>query len=432
MSAPETEQDPIGAAGNINARLLRFILLAVVITHLLLIASVWGQWKTIAIITGTFFLVVCLNLTLARPVFSEQTRLTETIRLMGNMLANLVYGHVTGWQLPMWLYLPLDAIWVDTRQERQGLYVLFGPFLVVGAVAILDGCPPLVPLVFIILSVIAHAISRVRMHLLHQVLSRLAYRHRELARAHEELAQAHERAREQDRLSSLGMLAAGVAHEINNPLAYVKSNVNSLYRDLREEKKLSPVLSEYVTEVLPATMEGIQRIATIVSDLRRFARGDPEPLAAYDLNDEIQAALRITHSRIEARCRVVLKLRPLPRMLGRPQQMAQVVVNLLINAAQATSDEGQISLSTRQEGEQVVLVVQDTGQGMTPEVKEKLFQPFFSTKPIGEGTGMGLAVVHGIVSAHGGRIEVESQPGKGSTFTIRLPLAAPAPRAPGV
>jgi signal transduction histidine kinase len=149
------------------------------------------------------------------------------------------------------------------------------------------------------------------------------------------------------------------------------------------------------------------------------------------LNDEIQAALRITHSRIEARCRVVLKLRPLPRMLGRPQQMAQVVVNLLINAAQATPDEGQISLSTRHEGSEVVLVVQDTGQGMTPEVRQKLFQPFFSTRPIGEGTGMGLAVVHGIVSAHGGRIDVESHPGKGSTFTIHLPLAAPAPRAAG-
>ena len=102
-----------------------------------------------------------------------------------------------------------------------------------------------------------------------------------------------------------------------------------------------------------------------------------------------------------------------------------------VKNAQATPDEGQISLSTRHEGSEVVLVVQDTGQGMTPEVQQKLFQPFFSTRPIGEGTGMGLAVVHGIVSAHGGRIEVESQPGKGSTFTIRLPLAAPVPRAPG-
>jgi len=431
MSTLDPEQDPIAAAGDVHARLLRFILAAVVVTHLLLVASVWGQWRNIAIITGVFLLVVCLNLVLAQPVFSERTRTAETIRLIGNMLANLLYGHFTGWQLPVWLYLPLDAIWVDTHKERRGRYVLFGPFLVVGLAAVLEGCPPLVPLVFIILSVLVHAISGVRMHLLHEVLSRLAHRHRELARAHEELALAHERGREQDRLSSLGMLAAGVAHEINNPLAYVKSNVNSLYRDLQDQKELPPVLGEYVTEVLPATLEGIQRIATIVSDLRRFARGDPEPLAEYDLNEEIKAALRITHSRIQARCQVVLKLRPLPRMMGRPQQLAQVVVNLLINAAQATPEQGQISLSTRQEKEEVVLVVRDTGQGMAPEVQEKLFQPFFSTKPIGEGTGMGLAVVHGIVSAHGGRIQVESQPGKGSTFTIRLPLAPPEPPVAG-
>jgi len=418
-------------ADDVQAGLLRFVLGAVVLTHLLLVASVWGQWTNIAIITGTFFLVVALNLVLARPAFSEQTRITETVRLLGNMVANLIYGHFTGWQLPVWLYLPLDAIWVDTRKERRGLYVLFGPFLVVGVVAVLEGCPPLVPLVFILLSVVVHAISSVRTHLLHEVLSRLAHRHRELAKAHEELSQAHLRAREQDRLSSLGMLAAGVAHEINNPLAYVKSNVNSLYKDLQDQKELPPELGEYVTEVLPATLEGIQRIATIVSDLRRFARGDPEPLAEYDLNEEIKAALRITHSRIQARCQVVLKLRPLPRMMGRPQQMAQVVVNLLINAAQATPDQGQISLSTKQEGEEVVLVVRDTGQGMTPEVQQKLFQPFFSTKPIGEGTGMGLAVVHGIVSAHGGRIQVESEPGKGSTFTVRLPLTAPAPPGTG-
>jgi signal transduction histidine kinase len=105
--------------------------------------------------------------------------------------------------------------------------------------------------------------------------------------------------------------------------------------------------------------------------------------------------------------------------------MAQGVINLLINAAQALTGHGKIFLSTHQEGEEVVLAVRDTGQGMPPEVLEKLFQPFFSTRPLGEGTGMGLAVVHGIVAAHGGRIHVESQPGQGSTFTLRLPRVSP-------
>jgi signal transduction histidine kinase len=425
MSTPELDLDPGSEAAQAHDRLKWFIMAAVFLTHLLLVASVWGQWRNIAIITATFVLVAVYNMLLARPVFSNRTRATESLRLIGNMLASCVYGHFTGWQLPVWLYLPLDGIWVDTHLEPRARYLLFGAFLVVGLVAVLDGCPPLVPLVFIVLSVLVHAISSVRLELLRQVLGRLEQRHQELARAHEALAQAYQRGREQDRLSSLGQLAGGIAHEINNPLSYVKSNVHSLYKDLRNEKALPPALGEYVTDVLPATLEGIQRIASIVSDLRRFARGDPEPLAEYDLNEEVETALRITKGRLGPQCEVQLRLGPLPRMVGRPRQMAQVVINLLINAAQALTGPGKIFLSTHQEGEEVVLAVRDTGQGMPPEVLEKLFQPFFSTRPLGEGTGMGLAVVHGIVAAHGGRIQVESQPGQGSTFTLRLPRVPP-------
>ncbi len=426
MSAPDLALDPHSATTQIQPRLKRFILAAVVVAHVLLVVSVWGRWANIAIITGVFGLVVPLNMVLAQPVLSQRTRTVEILRLLVNMVATVIYGHFTDWALPVWIYLPLDSISVDPQDNHWARIVLFLLLLLVGLVAVLEGCPPLVPLVFILVSVLVHAIADARVHLLRLVLRRLAQRHEELERAHEKLAQADQRGREQDRLSSLGMLAAGIAHEINNPLAYVKSNVNSLLRDLRTQKGLSPELGEYVTEVLPATLDGIQRIATIVSDLRRFARGDPEPMAEYDLNEEIYAALRITHARFETRCEVVLELGPLPRMVGRPQQMAQVVVNLLINAVQAIPERGKVYLSTRQEGEEVVLVVRDTGQGMPPEVRERLFQPFFSTKPLGEGTGMGLAVVHGIVSAHGGQIQVESEPGQGSTFTIRLPLVSPA------
>lgn len=410
MSTPELSAE----SDQVHARLLRFVLCAVVVTHLLLVLSVWGQWRNIAIITTAFFGVVAYNLVLARPVFAEQTRLAEGLRLIGNTLATIVYGHFTGWSLPVWLYLPLDGIWVDTHLDPRGSYLLFGSFLVVGGVAVLDGCPPLVPGVFIVLAALAHVISSARMGLLRRALERLRQRH-------EELARARQRGHEQDRLSGLGMLAAGVAHEINNPLAYVKSNVNALYRDLQAQQRLPPELGEYVTEVLPATLQGIDRIATTVSDLRRFAQGDPEPLIEYELNAEVEAAVRMTHGQIAPRCELVVELGELPRMTGRPRQMMQVVINLLLNAAQAMTERGRVFLSTRQEGEEVVLVVRDTGQGMTPEVQAKLFQPFFSTRPLGEGTGMGLAVAHGIVSAHGGQILVESQPGKGSTFTIRLP-----------
>ncbi|HYI00347.1 sensor histidine kinase [Hyalangium sp.] len=423
MNVLELDQDP--AAVGVYESLNRFVTLAVTVTHVLLVASVWGRWRDIILLTGVFVLLVGFNVLVAKQFFSERARTVDAARLIINLLANFVFGHFSDWQLPVWLYLPLNVLWIDTHLARWFRYVVFGLILLTGIVAVLEGCSPLVPLVFIVISALVYGISNARVALLKIVLERLAQRHQELARAHEELAQAHQRGREQDRLSSLGMLAAGIAHEINNPLSYVKSNVNALYRDLRAQKELPEVLGEYVTEVLPATLDGIQRIATIVSDLRRFARGDPEPMVEYDLNEEIQAALRITHGRIEARCKVELELGPLPRMMGKPQQMAQVVINLLINAAQAMKEHGKIAISTRQEGEEVVMVVRDTGQGMSPEVLDKLFQPFFSTKPLGEGTGMGLAVVHGIVTAHGGRIQVESQPDQGTTFTLRLPRVLP-------
>lgn len=424
MKAAELDLDPGSVAGQVHARLKWFSFAGVLATHLLLVGAVWGQWRSIAIITAAFVLVTGLNVVLAQRFFSERTRTAEASRLTLNMLANLVYGHFTDWALPVWLYLPFNCLWVDSHLERWTRYLLAGLVLLVGAVAVLDGCPPLIPLVFIVLSALAYAISLARVHLLRHVLERLAQRHQELTRAHEELDRAHERAREQDRLSSLGMLAAGIAHEINNPLSYVKSNVHSLQRDLQQWKELPPQFAEYVTDVLPATMDGIQRIASIVTDLRRFARGEPDPLVEYEFNHEVEAALRLTQGQLQ--CDVQVELAPLlPMMMGRPRQIAQVVINLLVNAAHAISGRGTIFVSTRQEGEEVVLVVRDTGKGMTADVLAKLFQPFFTTKPLGEGMGMGLAVVHGIVAAHGGRIQVESQPGRGSTFTVRLPQTPP-------
>jgi two-component system, NtrC family, sensor kinase len=425
MRTQDLDLDPGSVAGHVHQRLKWFTFAAVLVTHLLLVSCVWGQWSTIALITGVFVCSTVMNTMLIRRFFSPRSRVGEATRLIINQLVTLTYGLLTGWALPVWLYLPLDSLWVDNHLDRWTRFLLFGLFLLIGGIAILDGCSPLVPAVFLVLSAMAYAISGVRVYLLRHVLERLAQRHQELARAHAELAQAHQRAREQDRLSSLGTLAAGVAHEINNPLSYVKSNVNSLYKDLRARGELPPVLEEYVREVIPATLDGIQRIATIVADLRRFARGEPEPPVEFDLNAEVQAALRITRGRLQPHCELEMDLGPLPGMVGRPRQLAQVVINLLINAAQAIPGQGKIALRTRYEGGEVVLVVKDTGHGMTPEVLAKLFQPFFSTKPLGEGTGMGLAVVHGIVSSHGGSIHVESEPLRGTTFTIRLPRVPP-------
>ena len=436
MSRPDvnTEETEV-AERRIHVTLQWTTLGMVIITHLLLVGSIWGQWRRIAIISGVFVLVSVLNDALVRRIrfFSERARLAENLRVGLNLFVTPIYGYFTDWALPMWLYLPLNSLWVDSTMDRLARPRLLVMLLGVAAVAILDGCPPLLPLTFVLISMTVGAISEARAQLMRLATQRLALQHEELKRAHAELDRAWQRAREQDRLSSLGVLAAGIAHEINNPMSYVKSNVTALFEDMREHPALPAELQEYVTDALPATMDGIQRICAIVSDLRRFARGETEQVVEYDLNAEVEAALRITRGQIQAHGAVEVDLGPLPRLQGNPRQMSQVVINLLVNAAQALAggSPGKVFVSTRQEGDKVVLTVRDTGMGMGPEVLSRLFQPFFTTKPVGEGTGIGLMVVHDIVAAHGGHIEVHSQPQRGTAFIIRLPLGPVSSRTPG-
>jgi signal transduction histidine kinase len=416
-------------------RVKHFTMLTCILIHLLLVQTLWGQWGPIFFVTAVFLGVLGVNLVLAQRFFSQHTRAAEATRFLVNLGGTLAYGLTSHWALPMWLYLPLNALWLDRFVDpgaRQRLALMLG---LVSVIALVDGCPPLVPGCFVLVSLFIYVISEGRVVLTHHALRELEQQHEQLARAHEELARAHaelaraheqlgvahQRAREQERLTSLGMLAAGVAHEINNPMSYVKSNVNSLYLDLKTNQALTPELREYVDDVLPATLDGIRRVTSIVADLRRFARGDPEAMEDYDLNHEVAVALRIARGQLGPGCEVSLELGALPHLLGHPGQVAQVVVNLLMNAAQAMPSGGRVTVRTRMEGDEAVLQVRDTGTGMTPEVRAKLFQPFFTTKPAGEGTGMGLAVVHGIVTSHQGRIHVDTTPGRGSTFTIRLP-----------
>jgi signal transduction histidine kinase len=435
MSRPNTDAEEAEvAAGRIHVTLKWTTLGMVIATHLLLVGAIWGQWGRIAIITGVFVVATSLNEAITRNLrfFSKRARLAENLRLGFNLLTTTVYGHFTDWAMPMWLYLPLNSMWVDSTMDRLARPRLLAMLLGVAAVAMLDGCPPLVPLTFVLLSMAVGAIAEARAQLVRLANQRLERRHAELERAHEDLDKAWQRARDQDRLSSLGVLAAGIAHEINNPMSYVKSNVNALYEDMRDHPALPPELQEYVTEALPATKDGIERICSIVSDLRRFSRGETEQVVEYDLNAEVEAALRITRGQLRAHGEVQVELKPLPRLQGNPRQISQVIINLLVNAAQALAgrEPGKVFVSTRQDGEAVELEVRDTGMGMGPEVISHLFQPFFTTKPVGEGTGIGLMVVHDIVAAHGGHIEVRTQLQQGTAFIIRLPQG-PVSRTPG-
>jgi two-component system NtrC family sensor kinase len=229
---------------------------------------------------------------------------------------------------------------------------------------------------------------------------------------------------EAQKLEGLGQLAAGIAHEINNPMAFVTSNIECLEEDIRKVRNLPAELQEYVDDILPATLDGIERVNAIVADVRRFARSGLEAPVAFDLNTEVSAALRIAACRATKKHVIDARLGPIAQLEGRPTHMGQLVINLVVNSIQAMPDGGKIEVVTCESEGHAVLEVRDDGPGMSEEVRRKLFEPFFTTKPPGQGTGLGLAVCHGIVSSHGGRIEVETVPGRGTCFRIHLPMRA--------
>lgn len=240
----------------------------------------------------------------------------------------------------------------------------------------------------------------------------------------------HEQLLISDRMASLGMLAAGVGHEINNPLAAVIGNVEiALHRAAENAPADNPLMTELL-EILTDARGAADRVAQIVRDLRVFARHEEEVAAthAVDIQHVLDSTVRMARNELRHRAQLVRNYEPVPAVLGSESRLGQVFLNLLVNAAQAitegSADTNSIRLSVRRgEDGWVIAEVADTGSGISEEVLRHLFTPFFTTKPAGVGTGLGLSICQRIVQAMGGRIEVESEVGKGTTFRVLLRAA---------
>jgi len=265
----------------------------------------------------------------------------------------------------------------------------------------------------------------------------------EQVHADEELKGATERFLVSERLASLGVLAAGVAHEINNPLAWVISNVRVAEGMLEELPSDARAAVAQVREALRDAADGAERVRRIVAELKTFSRPDEEARGPVDVRALLDSALAMARHEIKHRAYVAVDLPQEPLAVdANAARLGQVFLNLLVNAAQAIpeghADRNEIRLSARLEGGRVRADVSDTGVGIAPEHLPRIFDPFFTTKPVGVGTGLGLAICHGIVTALGGEIRVASEPGCGTTFTVFLPAAdpsrlpAPAEAAPPV
>jgi signal transduction histidine kinase len=259
-----------------------------------------------------------------------------------------------------------------------------------------------------------------------------------------------------EQLASLGRLAAGVAHEINNPIAYVINNLAVLRRDvqaalgllekygtgrailLREQPELAAELARIEEEMdlayvrgnvgrlFDSSSEGLQRVRAIVENLRAFARLDEAERKEVDLNAALRSTLEVHKHDLDAKgLRVQADLPDLPPVACHPSKINQVFSNILLNAAQASEPGGQIEVRSRPDAGGVLVEIQDHGPGIRPEHLPHIFEPFFTTRPVGSGTGLGLSVAYGIVRDHGGTLEAGSSEGEGSVFRIRLPLQAP-------
>ena len=278
-------------------------------------------------------------------------------------------------------------------------------------------------------------------------------------RTHQELKQAQSRMVSTAKLAGLGEMVAGVAHEINNPLSFVSNNVCVLERDLTEVTELvrlyrslesiigeaSPAKLQEIRDLwesvdvsytlsnlprlLSSTRDGLRRIQQIVKDLRVFARLDESDLNEVDLNAGIESTLNIVlgHAK-KKQIRIDVDLQKLPMVTCYPAKINQVFMNLISNAIDASFENGVIAVRTIADSSGIRIEVEDHGTGIALEVRERIFDPFFTTKPVGVGTGLGLSISYGILQDHGGTIEVESEPGCGTKFTICLPLR-PLPKA---
>jgi two-component system NtrC family sensor kinase len=280
-----------------------------------------------------------------------------------------------------------------------------------------------------------------------------------MQRMNEALEEAQDQLVQSEKMASIGQIAAGVAHEINNPIGYVLSNLGTLdsylaslfglleaYTESERPSSVSQQVSldragalresvnfEFlrgdIVALLAESRDGILRVKHIVQDLKDFSRGGVDEIwEIVNLHEALDRTLNIVRNEVKYKARIETRYGSLPVVECLPSRLHQVFLNLIVNAGQAIEASGTITVSTGASGSEIWIRFEDTGCGMPKEHLNRIFEPFFTTKPVGQGTGLGLSLSYSIVRRHGGSIEVESEVGHGSRFTIRLPVRQPRPQ----
>ena len=284
----------------------------------------------------------------------------------------------------------------------------------------------------------------------------MEYSSQELLQANSDIREAQNQLIQSEKLASIGQLAAGVAHEINNPIGFISNNVEMLQRyladygkvlkmleglkksigqgDMEKAKSVISQMDQFEQEIdlayvindidklLQNTQRGIERVQKIVMDLRTFAREGNDVIESVKIEEIIDSILSIVHNELKYKAELKKDYGDTPLIQCRAQRLGQVFINLLINAVQAIEEKGTIEIKTYKQDGHVCIDIKDTGKGIESGNLRKIFDPFFTTKPVGQGTGLGLSVSYEIIKKHGGEIKVESTLGKGTRFTVILPV----------
>jgi two-component system NtrC family sensor kinase len=281
----------------------------------------------------------------------------------------------------------------------------------------------------------------------------LKAKNEQLDEAYRNLKMTQSQMLQQEKMASIGQIAAGVAHEINNPMGFIISNFHSLKKysakitqfleaqssafkecaegcgrveelktidEMKRSLKIDHIISD-LDDLIRESLEGADRVKMIVQDLKSFSRVDEADHKFADINAGIESTINIIWNEMKYKTTIVKEYGDLPQIRCNPGQLNQVFLNLLVNAAHAIEKNGEIRIKTWFKDSRIFISVSDTGCGMPDEIRKRIFEPFFTTKEIGKGTGLGLSIAYDIIKKHNGELNVESSVGKGTTFTIIIP-----------
>jgi signal transduction histidine kinase len=424
--------------------LLAFLLLVAVATGGAVGPCLW--------VAGCALALFAINWRLTDRLVAMGARRAEPIRILASALLWSVSAYCAGAPLPAWMILPVVAVAYDSYSGRYAWMSLGAAVVAMTTVGILRDVSWMYPVAFTVLAAYCLQVSHTRFALIQEMLAHSEAQRQTLAQAEVELRQAQ-------KLESIGRLAAGIAHELNTPAQFASDSVQfvrdgcgdllaviACYRReleaMGDGKTLEAAraaaaqaeddhdLAYLAAELGPAATragEGLGQIAAIVRSIKHVARDDEGPKCPVDVTTAIQATTTMAAVEWRAVADLELDLATLPPLHAHPGQLHQSLLHLLTNAAHAIADtgrRGRITVRSRQDGDDVVIEVHDTGTGIPASIQDRVFDPFFTTKPLGKGTGQGLAAARATALAHGGSLTFTTKDGAGSAFFLRLPSVA--------